>query len=121
LITSNYGVRSDPFTHKPSFHNGVDIGGHFNDPVFAAADGVIESASSSTLDGNNIVIRHSAELETQYMHLNKILVHVGETVKKGDTIGLLGTTGRSTGPHVHYEVHVNGKRVNPNLYLPATP
>lgn len=118
VVTSPFGYRKDPFTFSPSFHAGMDISAPENDPVYASADGTVVSTGSDKARGNNIVIEHSRGLRTWYMHLNKVLVHDGDTVQKGDTIGLLGSTGRSTGPHLHYEVIDNGVSVDPRLFLP---
>jgi murein DD-endopeptidase MepM/ murein hydrolase activator NlpD len=116
-ITSSFGYRRDPFTQNPSFHSGIDFGASENDPVYAAADGNIITTGSDSAHGNNIVIQHPGGIRTWYMHLNKINVHVGDTVSKGQTIGLVGSTGRSTGPHLHYEVIKNGTSIDPTPYL----
>jgi murein DD-endopeptidase MepM/ murein hydrolase activator NlpD len=119
-ITSGFGYRKDPFTYRPSFHNGFDIAGNFDDPVYVTADGTVISAGYDKLHGNNIVVSHSKGLRTWYMHLNKSLVSEGDHVNKGDQIGLLGSTGRSTGPHLHYEVKKDGVSVDPEPYLIAS-
>ncbi|NBI28468.1 M23 family metallopeptidase [Chengkuizengella marina] len=112
-VTSNFGYRRDPFTNALSFHTGLDIGAFYNDPVFAAADGTISYTGYDRIYGNQITINHSRGMITRYMHLNKILVESGQQVKKGQKIGLVGSTGRSTGPHLHYEIVKNGQRQNP--------
>ncbi|MFS1511284.1 M23 family metallopeptidase [Chengkuizengella sp. SCS-71B] len=112
-ITSTFGYRRDPFTNALSFHTGLDIGAFYNDPVFAAADGSISYTGYDRVYGNQININHSNGVITRYMHLNKILVQSGQKVKKGQKIGLVGSTGRSTGPHLHYEIVKNGERQNP--------
>ncbi|MFD0697603.1 peptidoglycan DD-metalloendopeptidase family protein [Paenibacillus sp. GCM10027628] len=117
VITSTFGYRTDPFTYRPSFHSGIDFGAKENDPVFATADGKVVSTGTDQFHGNNIVIEHSKGLRTWYMHLNKILVNKGDNVEKGNTIGLVGSTGRSTGPHLHYEVLKNGESTDPKPYL----
>jgi murein DD-endopeptidase MepM/ murein hydrolase activator NlpD len=119
-ITSGFGYRKDPFTYRPTFHSGFDIAGNFDDPVYVTADGTVISSGFDKLHGNNIVVSHSKGLLTWYMHLNKALVSAGEHVNKGDKIGLLGTTGRSTGPHLHYEVKKDGVSVDPAPYLIAS-
>ncbi|MDR6883615.1 M23 family metallopeptidase [Bacillus sp. 3255] len=119
IVTSTFGYRTDPFTRRPSFHSGIDFGARENDPVFATADGKVVSTGKDIYHGNNIVIEHSKGLRTWYMHLNKILVNNGESVAKGSTIGLVGSTGRSTGPHLHYEVLKNGESIDPKPYLKA--
>jgi murein DD-endopeptidase MepM/ murein hydrolase activator NlpD len=116
-ITSSFGFRKDPFTYRPTFHSGFDIAGSPDDPVYVTADGTVISSDYDKLHGNNIVIEHSKGLRTWYMHLNKSLVSAGDHVNKGDQIGLLGSTGRSTGPHLHYEVKKNGVSVDPEPYL----
>ena len=116
-VTSEFGMRRDPFTRRLTFHAGIDLGGKTGDPVYAAADGkVIESAKDRT-HGNYIVIDHGRGIKTRYLHLSKRRVDAGEYVQKGQRIGDLGNTGRSTGPHLHYEVLVNGKQVDPWPYI----
>jgi murein DD-endopeptidase MepM/ murein hydrolase activator NlpD len=118
-ITSSFGYRKDPFTYRPTFHSGYDIAGDANDPVYVTADGTVISSGYDTLHGNNIIVSHSNGLRTWYMHLNKSLVSEGDHVSKGQKIGLLGSTGRSTGPHLHYEVKKDGVSVDPKPYLIA--
>jgi murein DD-endopeptidase MepM/ murein hydrolase activator NlpD len=120
VVSSPFGYRKDPFTKVPSFHSGLDIAAKEDEPVFAAAEGTVVSVGSDKSHGNNIVIEHSKGLRTWYMHLNKNLVQQGQTVKKGETIGLLGSTGRSTGPHLHYEVIKNGVSIDPRPFLQTT-
>ena len=116
-VTSEFGMRRDPFTRRLTFHAGIDLGGDVGDPVYAAADGkVIESGRDRT-QGNYIMIDHGRGIKTRYLHLNKRHVDVGDYVQKGQRIGDLGNTGRSTGPHLHYEVIVNGKNVDPWPYI----
>lgn len=116
-VTSPFGVRHDPFTGKPSFHNGIDIGAKANSPVYAAAEGTIITVGSDALHGKNIVIEHGNGIRTWYMHLNRTDVKKGELVTKGQQIGLIGSTGRSTGPHLHYELIRNGTSIDPKPYL----
>ncbi|WAA09581.1 M23 family metallopeptidase [Fervidibacillus albus] len=116
-ITSEYGIRSDPFNYATSFHSGIDIRGSYGTPVFAAADGKVIFAEYYGGYGNTIKIQHNGTYTTLYGHLSKIDVDVGDTVKKGDIIGAIGSTGRSTGPHLHYEIIKNGKTVNPKPYF----
>ncbi|TVY08421.1 M23 family metallopeptidase [Paenibacillus cremeus] len=118
-VTSPYGYRRDPFTSKLSFHKGMDIAGKLNDPVYAAAGGIVHSVGYDKLHGHNVVLEHSSGIRTWYMHLNQAEVDTGERVVKGQRIGKLGTTGRSTGPHLHYEVLRNGKSTDPAPYLPS--
>jgi murein DD-endopeptidase MepM/ murein hydrolase activator NlpD len=116
-ITSTFGVRSDPLTGRAALHSGLDLGGDRGDPIYAAADGVVTLSEQRYPYGNNIIIDHGRGIETRYLHLNKRLVEVGDTVKKGQLIGELGNTGRSTGPHLHYEVIINGENVDPMPYI----
>lgn len=117
VLTSDFGVRQDPFYHSLSFHSGIDIRGYYGTPVFATADGEVVDARYFGGYGNMIKIRHSGEIETVYGHLSAIHVKPGEKVRKGQTIGEIGSTGRSTGPHLHYEVLKNGKPVDPKSYI----
>jgi murein DD-endopeptidase MepM/ murein hydrolase activator NlpD len=117
IITSRFGIRRDPFNAAPAFHSGLDIAGRLNDPVYATADGKVAETGSDALHGNYVVIRHESGLDTRYMHLNRILVKAGQQVVQGTRIGTLGSTGRSTGPHVHYQVEKKGQPVDPAPYL----
>jgi murein DD-endopeptidase MepM/ murein hydrolase activator NlpD len=119
-ITSDFGFRSDPFSYKPTYHSGVDIAGDQGDPVYVTADGVVITAAYDDLHGNNVVVDHSNGIRTWYMHMNKIIVAKGDHVTKGQQIGVLGTTGRSTGPHLHYELKKNGTSIDPKPYLKAS-
>ncbi|GKU76322.1 M23 family metallopeptidase [Paenibacillus sp. L3-i20] len=116
-ITSTFGIRRDPFSRRSSLHTGLDLGGDRGDPIYATADGVITLSENNYPQGNNIIIDHGRGIETRYLHLNERLVQVGDKVSKGDLIGELGNTGRSTGPHLHYEVIVNGTQVDPRPYI----
>lgn len=116
-VTSGYGFRRDPFTRATSFHNGIDIGARLNADVVATADGEVEAAGKDAAKGNYILINHSYSIHTQYMHLNKIYVKKGDMVEKGQVIGSVGSTGRSTGPHIHYEVWKNKQVVDPSPYM----
>lgn len=116
-VTSLFGARKDPFTKRSTYHSGLDIGGDRGDPIYAAADGIVTLSDRDRIHGNNISIDHGRGLQTRYLHLSKRLVDVGVTVKKGQIIGELGNTGRSTGPHLHYEVSVNGVDVDPWTYM----
>lgn len=125
-ITSPYGSRVHPIQGVIKNHDGIDIGGKTGDPVYAAADGiVIYSAFNTGGYGNMIMIDHGLNSEgvkivTLYAHGDKLLKNIGETVKQGDIIMEMGSTGNSTGPHVHFEVRENGTHVDPKLYLSAT-
>ncbi|MDF2935104.1 MAG: hypothetical protein K0Q90_477 [Paenibacillaceae bacterium] len=116
-ITSPFGMRRDPFTFSMVYHSGLDIGAKTGSPVHATAEGSVSSTGYDSYHGNNIVIDHGSGLKTWYMHLSKIGVEKGEEITKGQEIGLVGSTGRSTGPHLHYEVLKDNKSVDPNTYL----
>ena len=116
-ITSTFGYRIDPFNRRVSRHNAMDISARHGTPVCATASGRVVEAGYDGDFGNKIVIGHGNGMETVYAHLSKMDVKPGQTVKRGDIIGRVGTTGRSTGAHLHYEVHVNGTPVNPARYL----
>lgn len=112
-LTGFFGGRSDPFTGEPGYHQGIDISTEKGQPVFATADGVVESASYAGDYGNLVVVRHAFGLATRFGHLSKFRVSPGQDVKRGDILGYVGSTGRSTGSHLHYEILVNGRLINP--------
>jgi len=116
-FTSNFGVRSDPFRGTAAMHAGVDIPGAIGTPIYATADGIVSHAGRQGGYGNMIQIDHGRGIQTRYGHLSKILVPENTRVKRGQIIGLMGSTGRSTGSHLHYEVRVDGKAVNPIPFL----
>ncbi len=116
-ITSTFGHRLDPFTRRVSRHNAVDISAKHGSPIVATAKGVVREAQYANYFGNMVVIDHGNGVRTLYAHLSSIGVKPGQIVSRGEVIGRLGSTGRSTGPHIHYEVHVNGRPVNPAQYL----
>jgi murein DD-endopeptidase MepM/ murein hydrolase activator NlpD len=116
-ISSTFGYRTSPFTGRREFHQGLDIAARKGTPILAAADGVITFAGTKGLMGKMIVIDHGHGMVTRYAHIHKMLKKCGDAVKKGDTIALVGNTGRSTGSHLHYEVHLNGIPVNPAKYI----
>jgi murein DD-endopeptidase MepM/ murein hydrolase activator NlpD len=122
-LTGTFGGRSDPFTGEPGFHQGIDISTEKGQPVFATADGSVEAASYSGDYGNLIVVKHAFGLVTRYGHLSSFTVKPGQQVKRGDVIGYVGSTGRSTGAHLHYEILANDKLINPLQLLtgPARP
>ena len=118
-VSSEFGNRSDPFTKQTKFHTGIDIGVPKGTPIYAAADGtVLYTKKVTTGYGYHVVINHGGKITTLYAHCSKLLVAGGDTVKKGDTIAEVGSTGRSTGPHLHFEVLVDGVLKNPREYLP---
>jgi murein DD-endopeptidase MepM/ murein hydrolase activator NlpD len=112
-LTGFFGGRSDPFTGEPEYHSGLDISAQKGQSVYATADGVVQSAGYTGDYGNLIVIKHEFGLSTRYGHLSAYKVKAGDTVKRGDVIGLVGSTGRSTGAHLHYEILFNGQLMNP--------
>ncbi|MCO6497486.1 MAG: M23 family metallopeptidase [Chitinophagaceae bacterium] len=117
-ITSSYGFRDNPFGKRNvEAHKGLDIRAPMGAPVKAMAKGVVTFAGRNGGYGNCIVVKHANGYETLYGHLSKILVSKGQQIEIGQQIGKVGSTGRSTGPHLHYEVHRNGKKVNPKSYL----
>lgn len=116
-ITSPFGPRSDPFTGETVYHNGIDIGAGTGTEIHAAYDGEIAWAYYSTTAGNWIGIDHGNGLYTIYMHASKLMVSEGQKVSKGDIIGLVGTTGRSTGPHLHFSIRKDGEYKAPSEYL----
>lgn len=118
--TSNFGARSDPFTGRQAMHEGIDFAAPIGTPIYAAADGEVAYAGFHNAYGNLIEISHGNGISTRYAHTSKLLVKVGQTVKAGDEIALVGSTGRSTGAHLHFEVRYQGIAQNPSRFLPAT-
>lgn len=116
-LTSSFGVRSDPFHGAAAMHAGIDIPGPIGTPIYATADGVIGRAGRFGGYGNLVTVNHGKGIETRYGHLSKILVAPNTRVRRGQLIGLMGSTGRSTGSHLHYEVRVDGKAVNPMPFM----
>ena len=119
-MTSSYGMRNHPVLRKRARHKGVDLAAPTGTPVYATADGIVGRADWFSSYGLYISIDHGADLETRYAHMSKLAVAAGDPVKKGDVIGYVGSTGRSTGPHLHYEVRVDGVAVNPIPYMVET-
>jgi murein DD-endopeptidase MepM/ murein hydrolase activator NlpD len=117
FITSTFGYRKSPFTGLRDFHHGLDIGAKIGTPVKTTADGKVTYAGKQGPLGNLVVIDHGHGMLTRYGHLNRILINRGDFVKRGEVIGEVGNTGRSTGSHLHYEVHLNGVPVNPQKYI----
>jgi len=112
-LTSSYGRRRDPFTGETAAHQGIDISTAKGQPVFATANGTVEAAGRQGDYGNLVVLQHDFGLSTRYGHLSGFNVKAGDAVKRGDIIGFVGSTGRSTATHVHYEILVNGRLINP--------
>jgi murein DD-endopeptidase MepM/ murein hydrolase activator NlpD len=117
--SSGFGVRFDPFTGRPAFHAGLDFAGGVGTPIHVTAPGVVSFTGVRSGYGNTIEIDHGGGFKTRYAHLSAIGVRVGEHVTLGQRIGAMGSTGRSTGPHLHYEVWVNGKAENPDRFVKA--
>ncbi len=116
-VTSGFGARISPFTNQLAMHDGLDIGAPPNTPVQAPANGYVTSAGFDAKMGNVVLIDHGYGIETEYGHLAKILVRQGQKVKRGDVVALVGSTGHSTGPHLHYMVKLKGQTVNPHNYI----
>ena len=112
-----YGKRIDPFSGEGAFHRGVDISAPVGTPVRATADGVVVFSSMESGYGRLVVIDHGAGMQTYYAHLSRFIAYVGQDVRRGDEVGLVGTSGRVTAPHLHYEVRLGGNPVNPYTYL----
>ena len=116
-LASAFGWRNDPFTGKRTFHYGIDIATQTGNPIVATADGIVVTVKREKIGGNTIILSHRFGYQTVYCHLSKFLVKQGQKVKRGDVIGLIGRTGKALGPHVHYEIRVNNKEVNPFYYI----
>jgi murein DD-endopeptidase MepM/ murein hydrolase activator NlpD len=116
-LSSGFGKRISPFTKEEEFHKGIDISTRLNTPIIAPADGVVSLTGKDYVMGNMLMINHGNGMKTRYGHMARILVKKGEYVKRGQEIGLVGNTGRSTGPHLHYEVYLNSLPVNPRRYI----
>ena len=116
-LTSGYGMRNHPVLGGRRQHNGVDLAAPTGTPVYATADGRVGMAQWYSSYGNYVQIEHGGALQTRYAHLSSYTVAPGDMVRKGDLIGYVGSTGRSTGPHLHYEVRVAGEAVDPTPYM----
>ena len=116
-FTSAFGVRSDPFRGSAAMHAGVDLASPTGTPIYATADGVVDRAEWFGGYGNMVEIDHGKSIATRYGHMSKIVAHSGQRVRRGELIGYVGSTGRSTGPHLHYEVRIDGRAVNPIPFL----
>jgi len=116
-LTGTFGERMDPFSGEGAFHTGVDISSQYGDSVRVSADGIVIEADERAGYGRLVVVDHGFGVTTYYGHLSSFNVLVGQQLRRGDTIGNVGVSGRSTGPHVHYEVRINGAPVNPMRYL----
>lgn len=116
-LSSNYGMRTHPVLGGRRAHKGVDLASPVGTPIHATADGVVSKAQWFSSYGLYVSIEHGGEIETRYGHMSRLNVAAGQQVHKGDIIGFVGATGRATGPHLHYEVRVNGEAVNPLPYM----
>jgi murein DD-endopeptidase MepM/ murein hydrolase activator NlpD len=115
--SSGFGERTDPFTGKRAFHYGIDIVSGYGNPIVATADGIVADVKSENIGGKTIIINHQNGYTTVYCHLSKFNVKPGQKVKRHDVIGFIGSTGKSMGPHVHYEVRLNGRAINPLRFI----
>ncbi|HYI64881.1 MAG TPA: M23 family metallopeptidase [Allosphingosinicella sp.] len=117
-LTSGYGIRSDPFRGRAAMHAGIDLSGPLGTPIYATADGVVgRSEWNSGGYGNLVEIDHGQGIQTRYGHLSRLIARPGQRVRRGELIGLMGSTGRSTGSHLHYEVRIEGRAVNPVPFM----
>ena len=116
-IASGFGMRIHPIYGIAKMHNGLDFTAPQGTPIYATGDGVIREAGAGTGTGNHVIINHGYGYETEYMHMVRIKTRTGKRVKRGEIIGWVGNTGASTGPHVHYEVHINGSPVDPVYFF----
>ncbi|WP_256869325.1 M23 family metallopeptidase [Sphingobium lactosutens] len=119
MLSSSYGYRRDPFNGHAAFHAGLDFPGRRGQPINAAADGKVSFVGQRQGYGNVVEVEHGNGIMTRYAHLSGFAAHVGEKVSRGEKIALMGSTGRSTGPHLHFEVRLNGQAVNPRSFLEA--
>ena len=118
-LSSPFGVRMDPFVHEAAMHTGLDFRGDIGEPIHATAAGTVTIAGWTGGYGKMVEIDHGNGLATRFGHLSEIDVNVGEKIRIGEVVGKLGSTGRSTGPHLHYETRINGEPVNPQKFLDA--
>ncbi|MDA8018679.1 MAG: peptidoglycan DD-metalloendopeptidase family protein [Thermoanaerobaculia bacterium] len=117
ILTSGFGYRKDPFTGKRAFHPAIDISAPYGKEIVAPGDGIVTKAGRASGYGRVIYLSHGYGITTRYGHMSKLAVEAGQTVKRGDVIGYLGSSGRSTGNHLHYEVRVDGTPQNPLGYM----
>jgi murein DD-endopeptidase MepM/ murein hydrolase activator NlpD len=118
--SSSYGWRIDPFNGNKAFHEGLDFSAATGTPIYAAAGGIVTTAEHTLDYGNIVKVDHGSGLETRYAHASKLMVKVGDRVEKGQIVALVGSTGRSTGAHLHYEIRLNGNPLDPRRYLKAS-
>lgn len=119
-FTSGYGVRSDPFRGRAAMHAGVDLAGPLGTPIYATADGVVNRSEYSGAYGNLVEINHGQGIQTRYGHMSRLVARSGQRVTRGELIGYMGSTGRSTGSHLHYEVRIDGRAVNPIPFMQSS-
>ncbi|MCB1615111.1 MAG: peptidoglycan DD-metalloendopeptidase family protein [Pseudomonadales bacterium] len=119
-LSSHYGYRTDPFTGKKSWHNGIDFAGKAGSEVIAVASGVVVASEKREGYGYMVEVNHGDSFSSRYAHNQKNLVKVGDVVEKGQPLAIMGSTGRSTGPHVHFEIYKNGRSVDPASYIKRT-
>ena len=120
-FTSGFGIRSDPFRGRAAMHAGIDLAGPMGTPIYATADGIVgRSEWNNGGYGNLVEIDHGQGIQTRYGHLSQRIAQAGQRIHRGDLIGLMGSTGRSTGSHLHYEVRIDGRAVNPVPFLQAS-
>lgn len=119
-ITSKFGYRKDPITRKTAFHAGIDFGANYGDPIYAAGTGKVVEVGRNNIEGRYIVINHGYGLKSKYMHLSSTSVKKDQEVTRGDIIGKAGSTGRSTGVHLHFEIFKNGVQVDPLPYITSS-
>lgn len=120
MLTSSFGVRSDPFNGHRRAHKGIDIPGPVGTPIYATADGIVGRSERVNGYGNMVEINHGNGIETRYGHMSKLIVAANQRVRRGQVIGLMGSTGRSTGSHLHYEVRIDGDAVNPMPFIQSS-
>lgn len=116
-VTSMYGVRKDPLTGKDEMHQGIDIAAPIGSPIKAAQDGIVEFSGDRGGYGRTVLLSHQGDVKTLYAHLDEQLVKEGQAIKKGQVIGFTGNTGRSTGPHLHFEVRKDNEAIDPKLLM----
>jgi murein DD-endopeptidase MepM/ murein hydrolase activator NlpD len=119
-FTSGFGVRSDPFRGRAAMHAGIDLAGPSGTPIYATADATVGRSEWVSGYGNLVELEHGRGIQTRYGHLSRSMVSAGQKVKRGDVIALMGSTGRSTGSHLHYEVRIDGKAVNPIPFMQSS-
>lgn len=120
VVTSNFGYRSDPFKGRRRQHKGIDIAGPIGTPIYATADGIVGRAQWLGGYGRYVEIEHGGEIQTRYGHMSRLNVEPNQRVSRGDLIGFMGSTGRSTGSHLHYEVRISGEAVNPAPFMESS-